>query len=141
MVYLRAMSKGKLVLAAVGGFLLLVFGYVYWMDRDLILPERRAADLALLFGATLGGLMLASIAWNLLLLPAMRQEPRHRWKWAAGALAGFLGIVGGMPWIIRAAWGYRSALTIVVVAAAALFLLIGLVFALTARKLRNVEHL
>lgn len=134
MVYLRAMSKGTLVLAAVGAFLLLVFGYVYWMDRDLILPERRAADLALLFGSTLGGLMLASIAWNLLLLPAMRQEPRHRWKWAAGALVGFLGIIGGIPWIIRAVWSYRSVLTITTVALGALFFLILIVGVVTFKR-------
>ncbi len=134
MVYLRAMSKGKLVLAAVGAFVFLVFGYVYWMDRDLVLPERRAADLALLFGATLGGMMLASVAWNLLLSPAVKVEPRHRWKWAVSAMVVFLGILISLPWIVRAAWVYRSALTVIVVVLAGSVLVLLLVFVVAVRK-------
>lgn len=126
-------SKLPVVLGIVVVFFGAIFGYVWWMDRGLVDPDTRAADLVLLFGAAFMGVLLAGLALNLLLAPAMRmarENPSAAKTRMLVSFVVFLGILGLLPWMIRSAWGYRSILAIVLgVFFVLLALLAGLVVA------------
>lgn len=126
-------SKLPAVLAIVLLFFGAIFAWVWWMDRGLVDPDTRTADLVLLFGCAFMGVVLSGFVFNLALAPAMRlarENPSAAKARMLFAFALFLGLLAALPWAIRGVWKYRSILSIALgVFLVLLALLAGLVVA------------
>jgi hypothetical protein len=92
-----------------------LFAYVWLINRDLIEPETRARDIVVMLGATIAGSMLGSILSMYFFAPAiksMKEDPKGARVRVLLSMVLFLGLLAGLPWLVRSVWRYRTGLEI-----------------------------
>lgn len=138
--YAPVQSKSKVALAVFAGAIGTIVAYVWAVNHDLVDPATRAQDLALLTASGLAGMVLISAVYMFAIAPALLKGARENPAGARGrtlvSLFLYLGMLAGLPWLIRWAWAHRTLLLVAIGTLFGMVVLAYLVFSRAVRRLR-----